>query len=196
MNNIKYIFLIIILLAFSVKITVAQNVNRRVNKNIDSRKKIAQLKENPITNFRAAYWFAKLSFKQKQYFSKKLGTIVLTSSDSTEFIVAFGAEKSPYPWAFQVNNANIKLYTKNNFVNIFRNDKYVQNQWGVYWTSQPYITKIKLNNRNSLFIQNSDPRNVNLDLWIPATGWKYVGPELEISKDTLKSNLNNINVNE
>jgi hypothetical protein len=181
---------------FSVKITVAQNVNLRVNKNIDSRKMIAQLKENPITNFRAAYWFAKLSFKQKQYFSKKLGTIVLTASDSTEFIVAFGAEKSPYPWAFQVNNANIKLYTKNNFVNIFRNDKYVQNQWGVYWTSQPYITKIKLNNRNSLFIQNSDPRNINLDLWIPASGWKYVGPELEISKDTLKSNLYNINVSE
>lgn len=196
MKILKQILLVIIIIGVVIKVTEAQNVNRRVSKDVNSQKMIAQLKENPITNCQAAYWFAKLSFIQKQYFSKKLGTIVLSTSDSTEFIVAFGAEKSPYPWAFQVNNANIKLYTKNNFVNIFRNDKYVQNQWGVYWTSQPYITKIKINKSAPLFIQNTDPRNINLDLWIPASGWKYVGPELEISKDTLKSNLNNINVSE
>lgn len=185
--------LILSIFFFSLlQISIAQN-NKKENNNsgltIDTL--IEQIKLDPITNYHAAYWFSQLSFIKKREYSEKLGKIVLDDSDSNGFTVAFGSEKSPYPWSFYITKNDFELHADNKFIYIFRNDKYVQKKWGVYWTSEKYVTKI--NNNSPIFIKNSNTRSQQSDLWIPASGWKYIGPELEKSKDTLNVDKNIIN---
>lgn len=150
---------------------------------------LQMLKKNPAGNPETAHWFASLSLQKKRAYAAQIGHIVLeadTDIKQTNFVVAFGADQSPYPWAFIVRKDRLELCRGNSFAYVLRDDKWVKHQWGVYWAvDQEYRTE---GTRDKIvFRQQSILKGTaGFDLWIPASGWQYVGAKLPKSDLVLR----------
>jgi hypothetical protein len=142
-------------------------------------------KEDPVGNYGAAYWFAKLPLDKKRGFAEKIGKILLTSSNSSDFAFGIGADKSPYPWVINCGKQTITLSGENWFTLNYRDDKYVKGKWGTYWVAgQSYDTVIERG--VPIFRKRAVEKGQSgSDLWIPATSWEYVGPPLKKSTRVL-----------
>jgi hypothetical protein len=148
---------------------------------------LRELKENPAGSPEAARWFANLPVEKKRAYSAKIGRIVLDSESGSGFVVAFGSAQSPYPWVFVVGKGRLDLTGDNSFSYVLRDDRLVKKQWGVYWFAEHNYDS-KSTGRGIAFIKRPDGRKgSHSDLWIPASGWKYVGPQLPKSKSVLRA---------
>ena len=149
---------------------------------------LREFKKDPAGTPAAAGWFAGLPFGTKRAYAEKIGNIVLEAgrgSKHEEFVVAFGSKQSPYPWAFIVGKDCLELCEGNTFDYVLRDDKWVKNQWGVYWVvSQCYDTELA--EGRAVFTKRPKRKGTaGFDVWTPAAGWKYVGPKLPKSKRVL-----------
>jgi hypothetical protein len=151
----------------------------------DDASHLAALKDNPTQSVDAATWFMGLPAEQKKAYAARLGQIVLESEKSPdEFVVAFGADKSPYPWVFVVGKKRLDLSEDNSFELVFRDDEWVEKQWGVHWSSrQNYHTETR---DGRVFFKKGSARDYG-SVWVPAAGWRYVGPKLIKSKGVLRA---------
>jgi hypothetical protein len=142
-------------------------------------------KKDPVGNYNAAYWFAKLPLGEKRKFAEKIGKILLTSPNSSDFAFGIGADKSPYPWVINCGEQTTVLSGENSFTLNYRDDKYVKGEWGTYWVAaQSYDTVLK--GGVPIFIKQAVEKGQSgFDLWIPSSGWQYVGPSLERSARVL-----------
>ncbi len=108
----------------------------------DDASPLRDLKQNPAKSPAAAGWFAGLSLGKKREYAEQIGQIVLEADrggKDENFVVAFGSRESPSPWAFIVGKDRLDLCEGNAFDYMLRDDKWVKNQWGVYWVvSQSY----------------------------------------------------------
>ena len=78
-------------------------------------KLLDQLRSNPLEASDAVAWFDSLPLKEKREWAAKLGHIVLDDPVRPEFVVAFGADREPYPWAFVVDEEGLRLSGNNSF---------------------------------------------------------------------------------
>jgi hypothetical protein len=142
---------------------------------------LQKLKHDPTGNPAAASWFASLPLEKKREYAARIGHIVLEAAKGTEdesFVVAFGATRSPYPWAFMVGKGRnrLELCGGNSFYYVRRDDKWAKNKWGVYWIVKvEYTTTIA---ETSVTFRKAISKGIGFDLWIPGSGWTYVGPKL------------------
>jgi hypothetical protein len=155
------------------------------------------LKRDPAGSPDAATWFVGLSLEKKREYAAQLGHIVLEADKGgghEGFVVAFGSDHSPYPWAFLVGKDRLgkdclELSEGNSFEYVLRDDRWVKNQWGVYWVvGQGYATEVaggRIGFKKRRQLKPPQP-GVDYDVWTPAAGWKYVGPKLPKSKRVLR----------
>jgi hypothetical protein len=163
------------ILAFIIIFTCCTIQKNSGNEGITEIQFLQELRSNPVQNHRAAYWFSQLSLKKKREYAEKIGHILLVSPKTNEFVFAIGADHSPYPWTLIVAPKRLDLNQQNTFTYILRNDR---NEWGIIWSvQQSYKTEIK---EGEPIFQKSPPSkgSAGFTLWIPATGWEYVGPDL------------------
>jgi hypothetical protein len=135
-----------------------------------------KLRDAPLKNAAAARWYASLPLEKKRAYAAQLGRIVL-ESQSGNFVVAIGSDQSPYPWAFIVTKDKVTLYKDNTFSYVLRNDEDVKNQWGAQWaTTEKY--ELQTSGGSVKFRNTTPPKGFLGALWIPVSGWRYVGPSL------------------
>jgi tetratricopeptide (TPR) repeat protein len=151
---------------------------------------LRRLKQNPVKSPDAAAWFAGLSIEKKRTYAAQIGHIVLEGDKGGKhenFVVAFGADQSPYPWAFIVGKDRLELCEGNTFEYVRRDDERGKNQWGVYWVvSQRYDTKVATG-RVVFQKRPKQKGTAGCDVWTPAAGWQYVGPQLPKSDRVLRA---------
>ncbi|MBN2291273.1 MAG: hypothetical protein JXM70_02545 [Pirellulales bacterium] len=142
---------------------------------------LKQLKQNPTSNPRAAGWYADLSMAQKREYAEQIGQIVFESTDSPGFVVAIGKAQGLYPWALIVQEKDLGLCGGNSFKYMFRDDEWVEKQWGVVWSiRQQYKTIVS--EGKVVFEEQESLKKIDWGvvdrIWTPAAGWRYVGPKL------------------
>jgi hypothetical protein len=142
---------------------------------------------DPVQNGDAARWFAGLPVQDKRAHAAKAGVILLETSGGQEFAFGCGAAVSPYPWVFSCSDPRLEVSGDNAFVLAYRDDELVKATWGAHWTwGQSY--DVLPAESGPLFAKRPPGKGqAGGDLWIPATSWKYVGPQLERSNTTLKA---------
>ena len=152
----------------------------------DDSLKLLRLRTSPAENPESVRWFATLPLDKQRAAARQLGIIVLDSDDSATFVVAFGAEKSPYPWALFVGARRVELCEGNSFDITVEDDKDVSKQQGVRWTfEEAYNTEYA--ERGIAFQKPLGTKSTGLRIWITGSGWQYVGPQLEESSDVLRT---------
>jgi hypothetical protein len=143
--------------------------------------------QDPVQNGDAARWFAALPVQIKRVHAAKAGVILLETSGGQEFAFGCSAAASPYPWVFICSDSRLELSGDNTFVLALRDDEFVKATWGAHWIwGQSY--DVLSSPSGPLFAKRPPGKGqAGGDLWIPATSWNYVGPQLERSKTTLKA---------
>jgi len=152
----------------------------------DDSKDLLRLRKSPADSPESVRWFAMLPLEKQRATARQLGAIVLDSDDGATFVVAFGAEKSPYPWALFVSTRRVELCAGNSFDNAIEDEKGESKQRGVRWTfEEAYNTEYA--ERGIAFQKPLGTKSTGLRIWITGSGWQYVGPQLEESSDVLRT---------
>jgi hypothetical protein len=146
---------------------------------------LRQLRESPTASPESMSWFAALPLQEKRSMARELGTIVLDSDDGRTFVVAFGAVDSPYPWALFVGAHRVELCAGNDFVYETRNNSAGAKEGDIHWTfACSYDTQYAVN--RITFQKSIAEKTADLDVPLDGTGWRYVGPKLDSSAETLQ----------
>ncbi len=154
-----------------------------------SEEMIAELRADPVKNARAARWFMALSFNEQVAVSEKLGTIVLRATEGKDFVVAWGAADSPYPWAFIISPAGVTLTGSNAFSLRFRDDEFVSSQWGAHWVVKQAYLNVDSKKGPAFEPEPPSKGQTGFDRWLAAGGgWSYVGPALRRQAGVLRAN--------
>jgi hypothetical protein len=142
---------------------------------------IQAIRMNPLTAGDAMCRFGRLPLSEKRSVAPRLGVIIFDTDDrSSDFILAVGAEESPYPWTIHVRKDSVRLHGKARTDLVFRDDKWVCGQWGVYWTTEEVYDSVVEDGR-LVFTRGYGKGPDRITVWIPATSWLYTGPKLERS---------------
>jgi hypothetical protein len=148
----------------------------------DETDSLESLRSAPHESAASAGWFASLTGEQRRAGAEQLGDIVLDSDDGQTFVVAFGAKRSPYPWALFVSPRRIELCEGNRFVyGAETNSSQAASVQGVCWSFKTaYDTTYQA---GRIRFERPAAGKSGLELWLDETGWKYIGPALECSGD-------------
>jgi hypothetical protein len=144
----------------------------------DDAASLENLRDAPHESAAAVGWFASLPSEQRRAKAQQLGMIVLDSDDRDTFVVAFGATRSPYPWALFVSPRRIELCAGNRFAYAAETDSSQAGRvQGICWSFKTaYDTTY---HAGHIRFQRPAAGESGMELWLGETGWKYVGPALE-----------------
>jgi hypothetical protein len=134
------------------------------------------LARDPVADGEAVRWFEALPAETQRTYAARYGVVLLEAERGDDFAFALGARTSPYPWVFIVSTRTLSLSGRNVFALAVRDDTQEE---GAYWVAGQVYDRLA-QERGPLFAEADRRRGLAaLDLWIPASGWRYVGPPLE-----------------
>ena len=136
-----------------------------------------RLVKDPVGDTEATTWFASLPMAEKKRYARRAGQILFEATDHPDFVVAFGADRSPYPWVMMVGEKKgwIRL-GKTGTVRL----RYLHGDWAVFWFSEKEYHSRESNGKIILkeWVNKKRVASDPPGLWATGKDWRYVGPPL------------------